>query len=476
MRVCKPQLKQQANLILLEKFILFKHWKILAQTKQKTWIEPTEMPPGSMMTLSFIPMHCRTGAFLCDSFCTRHRLWYHTHYYYHVLGVRPISAQESTIAQHQPTEGADKLTTADAGSSSPKGIPETNAASFAGRLSVAEVHKGPAIVRTSHSIRSRPQPNLLYVPGLRSLPFWTQQQSKHPQREISGEYDTNRVAYGDPTITAIVKHLDQHYDTIWQEYLSNYNNDSDNIKTTYVNSKFNSNITSLLPDQVQTISSMNSDNIKKSENNEHDMHLLNKGGKWDWHSYMTKGTVLSSSSSSSLFHQAFPQTASVLEALRNNTTNNNPLLRNQLLEHIPFGYVFFSTLHEQSHILPHTSPINFRLRIHVPLFVPNHTSQNHNNQGHKPTCGIRVGNTIREWHTGKSLVLDDSYEHEVWNDHPVYTTSPSTGTTVPSNLHHNQHHRVILLVDIWHPDITHDEREEICYMFQTAKEQGWLSK
>ena len=158
-----------------------------------------------------------------------------------------------------------------------------------------------------------------------------------------------------------------------------------------------------------------------------------------------------------------------------------------MLEHVPFGYVFFSTLHEQTHILPHTSPINFRLRVHVPLFVPKQisraphlspTAHDDNDAYNKPTCGIRVGNTSREWYTGKSLVLDDSYEHEVWNEHQNNTSRTTETTTQPSSESHhlqNLNHRVILLVDIWHPDITHDEREEICHMFQTAKDMGWIS-
>lgn len=343
----------------------------------------------------------------------------------------------------------------------------------------AEIHKGPAILLTSHSIRSRPQPNLLYVPGLRSLPFWTQQQIKQHHQEQGRRNDeiiiSNRVAYGDPTITAIVEHFDKHYETIRQEYQNNcYNKNSG--KTTYVNNKDTSNTVAEVVTDLKPNSHMNDGNVNDgtdSSSNEHDMHLLNKGGKWDWLSYMTKGNVLTSSpQSKSSFHQTFPHTSSILEALRNNssitatTSTDNPLLRNQLLEHIPFGYVFFSTLHEQTNILPHTSPINFRLRIHVPLFVPL-TIQD---DSHKPTCGIRVGNTYREWYTGKSLVLDDSYEHEVWNNHQCSTSLPAGGSTMPSN------HRVVLLVDIWHPDITPDEREEICYMFQTAKDQGWLSK
>ncbi len=37
--------------------------------------------------------------------------------------------------------------------------------------------------------------------------------------------------------------------------------------------------------------------------------------------------------------------------------------------------------------------------------------------GAAPTvCGIRVGNDVRHWTEGKSLVFDDVYEHEAWND------------------------------------------------------------
>ena len=350
----------------------------------------------------------------------------------------------------------------------------------------AEIHKGPAILLTSHSIRSRPQPNLLYIPGLRSLPFWTQQQvNQHQQQEGNHESITNRVAYGDPTITAIVEHFDSHYESILHEYQSNYYNGT-TATTTYVNSGDN-NDTTATSDNVGRRGNANNDDNNDSSSNEHSMHLLNKGGKWDWRSYMTKGNVLDSStdsSSSSSFHKNFPKTSAVLEALRNNSTSSatasigTSLLRNQLLEYIPFGYVFFSTLHEQTNILPHTSPINFRLRIHVPISVPKQPlpGGTPDSDSHKPTCGIRVGNTVREWFAGKSLVLDDSYEHEVWNNHQPFTRPP-TGTTISSSRHGDtQNHRVVLLVDIWHPDITLDEREEICYMFQTAKDQGWLSK
>ena len=110
--------------------------------------------------------------------------------------------------------------------------------------------------------------------------------------------------------------------------------------------------------------------------------------------------------------------------------------------------------------------MNFRLRIHLPLIVPTMTattmtngdddSDNDNTDPkeahhHRPPCGIQVGPLVREWIPGQALVLDDSYRHAVWND----TDSK----------------RVILLVDIWHPDVTPRERHEIVDMFAQAAQQ-----
>jgi Aspartyl/Asparaginyl beta-hydroxylase len=232
------------------------------------------------------------------------------------------------------------------------------------------------------------------MPGLRSLPYWTQ---------VKDGNAANIVAYGDPSVSAVVQHLDAH----WESILKEYNDASSTLASDY---------------QTDT---------------EH--HILHEG-KWDWHSYMTKGVVVNDQKAT--FLEKFPVTASILHELRRS---------NQLFEGTPFGYAFFSTLHSHSKIKAHTAPMNFRLRIHLPLSVPLSASDG----SQRPACGIRVGNAVREWTTGKSLVLDDSYEHEVWND--------------------TAERRVLLLVDVWHPDVTLQERQEITSMFQDAKEKGWLS-
>ena len=138
--------------------------------------------------------------------------------------------------------------------------------------------------------------------------------------------------------------------------------------------------------------------------------------------------------------------------------NNN----HQLFEGTPFGFSFFSSLGPDAKIAPHNAPTNLRLRIHLPIVVSSSKKEDgdDNDNDHDdinvktglPYCGIRVANSIRSYQTNKALVLDDAYDHEVWND---------TNET-----------RVVLLVDIWHPDISQTEKEAIVGMFQTAKQNG----
>ncbi|MBX9756727.1 MAG: aspartyl/asparaginyl beta-hydroxylase domain-containing protein, partial [Pseudomonadaceae bacterium] len=71
---------------------------------------------------------------------------------------------------------------------------------------------------------------------------------------------------------------------------------------------------------------------------------------------------------------------------------------------------------------------NARLLTHVPLIIP-------------PDCGFRVGNTTREWVPGQAWVFDDTIEHEAWNNSDKL--------------------RVIMIFDIWHPQLSLAERSLI---------------
>ena len=91
----------------------------------------------------------------------------------------------------------------------------------------------------------------------------------------------------------------------------------------------------------------------------------------------------------------------------------------------------FSLLKPRTKIPPHTGVSNVRLVTHLPLIVP-------------PGCGFRVGNDTRQWEEGKAWVFDDTIEHEAWND--------------------SDQLRVVLIFDIWHPQLSQAERALITAM------------
>ncbi|CCI44131.1 unnamed protein product [Albugo candida] len=92
-----------------------------------------------------------------------------------------------------------------------------------------------------------------------------------------------------------------------------------------------------------------------------------------------------------------------------------------------YDHAFFSALAPHTHVKKHNGPTNKKLRCHLPLVVPEHN------------CRLRVGDEMVTVEEGKCLVFDDSFEHEAWNDD-------------------SDHSRIVLIVDVWHPDLTPEER------------------
>ena len=79
----------------------------------------------------------------------------------------------------------------------------------------------------------------------------------------------------------------------------------------------------------------------------------------------------------------------------------------RLIESIPgMETAMFSILAPGKRIPPHDGPYKGVLRYHLGLVVP---------EGPGPV-GIRVGGQEATWAEGRSLVFDDTYEHEAWND------------------------------------------------------------
>ncbi|MFO8100017.1 MAG: aspartyl/asparaginyl beta-hydroxylase domain-containing protein [Salinibacter sp.] len=79
----------------------------------------------------------------------------------------------------------------------------------------------------------------------------------------------------------------------------------------------------------------------------------------------------------------------------------------ELVEQVPgMTTAFFSILSPGKHIPPHRGPYKGVLRYHLGLKVPEPAEK----------CRIRVDDQIVHWEEGQSMVFDDTYNHEVWND------------------------------------------------------------
>ncbi len=101
--------------------------------------------------------------------------------------------------------------------------------------------------------------------------------------------------------------------------------------------------------------------------------------------------------------------------------------------------VIFSLLLPGAHSPPHTGEANTRLVCHLPLVVPE-------------KCYLRVGNETRLVEEGKAWAFDDTIEHEAWNG--------------------SDRTRVILLFEVWRPELSEKERAQVRAMFEAIDAYG----
>lgn len=97
----------------------------------------------------------------------------------------------------------------------------------------------------------------------------------------------------------------------------------------------------------------------------------------------------------------------------------------------------FSALAPKTHIPPHHGETNARLVAHLPLIIPD-------------KCKLRVGFEERQWELGKSLIFDDTLEHEAFND--------------------SDELRVVLIFDMWNPLLSKEERAMVRAMTAAARD------
>lgn len=136
-------------------------------------------------------------------------------------------------------------------------------------------------------------------------------------------------------------------------------------------------------------------------------------GDWNVFYYIEEGVV------NKKFIEYFPHTSSVLNKLQ--------------LCQCSLGYTYISILHPGGHITPHYGCSNIKLRIQLPISGCDESS-------------IIVNGVKHEYQNGVPIIFDDTFLHEVYN------LSANT-------------ERVVLLIDIWHPELSASTIAEIMNTF-----------
>jgi aspartate beta-hydroxylase len=121
--------------------------------------------------------------------------------------------------------------------------------------------------------------------------------------------------------------------------------------------------------------------------------------------------------------QSCPATFRALERL--------PLCR--VRDHGP--ETLFSVLSPGTHLLPHRGVTNTRLVGHLGLIVP-------------PDCRLSVSGREYAWREGETVLFDDTYSHEAWN--------------------RSERDRIVLIFDLWHPDLSEAERRAVGMLVEAA--------
>ena len=195
-----------------------------------------------------------------------------------------------------------------------------------------------------------------------------------------------------------------------------------------------------------------------------DNENLTDSGLWRQRIFMRNGLPLfeDGETGAAGFEAAFPETVAAVRKVLG--------VGGGAGEGLPKGSVEFSILDAGTHIKPHCvspqrtrcmhcacallpktsilcrqGPSNHKWRLHLGVVVPD-----------GGVSSIRVGDAAaaqarRPWEEGKVLLFDDSYEHEVFHEGGE-EASP----------------RVVLIVDLWHPEVSDAAARE-----QVRRDFGW---
>ncbi|KAH3889894.1 aspartate beta-hydroxylase domain-containing protein 2-like [Dreissena polymorpha] len=163
-------------------------------------------------------------------------------------------------------------------------------------------------------------------------------------------------------------------------------------------------------------------------------------GEWDTFHLINQGTVIMENAT------LCPNTLKVVQNLPS------------VMDRNVFGNVFFSMIKPGTVIAEHFGPTNIRLRCHLGLSV-------------NKECLLTVDDQTTSWSEGRCLVFDDSFLHSVAHFGIPDRPAPELCSSLLENRHsvsrtEKSSDRVVLIVDLWHPDITPKERSVIDFVFK----------
>ena len=113
---------------------------------------------------------------------------------------------------------------------------------------------------------------------------------------------------------------------------------------------------------------------------------------------------------------------------------------------VPVTEVFFASMEGPSSIKKHSDFTNFVLTSHLALEIPCN-GQN--------KCRLTIADETREWINGEVMAFDTSLLHDAVNE--------------------SDEMRYILMMRIWHPDLTPVEREALQFTYDCLEQPGLVS-
>ena len=138
-----------------------------------------------------------------------------------------------------------------------------------------------------------------------------------------------------------------------------------------------------------------------------------------------------------------------------------------------FANVFFSVVERGTIIEPHCGPCNVRChRLHLTLLTPppgggssvsssNNLDKKQQQQRQQPI--LKVSNESITWKDGQAFVFDDSLVHSV-----TFGSDDNDDGDDDDDGNHEMPARVVLIVDLWHHELTLQERQLITDLYRPS--------